>query len=135
MPLLFRESPLNSLWEGSGNVNALDVLRALSREPEALDAWLVEVGRARGEDHRLDRAIEDVLEMLADTTTLEVSSRSLAGRMAACLQGSLLVRFAPAAVADAFCATRLGTDYGGTLGTLPAGTDLRAIVGRATPGL
>jgi putative acyl-CoA dehydrogenase len=135
MPLLFRESPLNSIWEGSGNVNALDVLRALSREPEALDAWLTEVGRARGEDHRLDRAIEDVLEMLADTTTLEVSSRRLAGRMAACLQGSLLVRFAPAAVADAFCATRLGTDYGGTLGTLPAGTDFRAIVERATPGV
>jgi putative acyl-CoA dehydrogenase len=135
MPLLFRESPLNSIWEGSGNVNALDVLRALSREPEALDAWLTEVGRARGEDHRLDRAIEDVLEMLADTTTLEVSSRRLAGRMAACLQGSLLVRFAPAAVTDAFCATRLGTDYGGTLGTLPAGSDLRAIVERATPGV
>jgi putative acyl-CoA dehydrogenase len=133
MPLLFRESPLNSIWEGSGNVNALDVLRALSREPEALDAWLTEVGRARGEDHRLDRAIEDVLEMLADSTTLEVSARRLAGRMAACLQGSLLVRFAPAAVADAFCATRLGTDYGGTLGTLPSGVDLRAIVERATP--
>ena len=71
--------------------------------------------------------------MLADTTTLEVSARLLAGRMAACLQGSLLVRFAPSAVADAFCATRLGTDYGGTLGTLPAGTDLGAIVERATP--
>ena len=133
MPLLFRESPLNSIWEGSGNVNALDVLRALSREPEALDAWLTEVGRARGEDHRLDRALEDVLEMLADSTTLEVSARRLAGRMAACLQGSLLVRFAPAAVADAFCATRLGSDYGGTLGTLPSGVDLRAIVERATP--
>ncbi len=133
MPLLFRESPLNSIWEGSGNVNALDVLRALSREPGALDAWLLEVGRARGEDHRLDRAIEGVLEMLADTTTLEVSARRLAGRMAACLQGSLLVRFAPAGVADAFCATRLGTDYSGTLGTLPAGTDFAAIMERATP--
>ncbi len=133
MPLLFRESPLNSIWEGSGNVNALDVLRALTREPEALDAWLLEVGSARGEDHRLDRAIEDVLEMLADTSSLEVSARRLAGRMAACLQGSLLVRFAPAAVADAFCATRLGTDYSGTLGTLPAGTDFRAIIDRATP--
>ena len=133
LPLLFRESPLNSIWEGSGNVNALDVLRALTREPETLDAWLVEVGAARGEDHRLDRAIEDVLEMLADTTTLEVSARRLAGQMAACLQGSLLVRFAPTEVADAFCATRLGTDYSGTLGTLPAGTDFRAIVDRATP--
>jgi len=135
MPLLFRESPLNSIWEGSGNVNALDVLRALTREPEALEAWLVEVGHARGEDHRLDRAIEDVLEMLADSTTLEVSARRLAGRMAACLQGALLVRFAPASIGDAFCATRLGTDYSGTLGTLPSGTDLTSIVERTTPVL
>ena len=67
LPLLYRESPLNSVWEGSGNVNALDVLRALSREPEALNAWIVEVGRARGEDPRLDRAIDGVLESLADT--------------------------------------------------------------------
>ena len=128
MPLLFRESPLNSMWEGSGNVNALDVLRALSREPEALNAWIVEVGRARGEDPHLDRAIESVLESLADTSELEVGARRLAGRMAACLQGALLVQHAPAAVADAFCATRLGTEYGGTLGTLPRGIDLASIV-------
>ncbi len=133
MPLLFRESPLNSIWEGSGNVNALDVLRALGREPEVLEAWLTEVGRARGEDPRLDRAIEGVLAMLADTATLEVSARRLAGQMAACLQASLLLRFAPPAVADAFCATRLGGDYNGTLGTLPLGTDLRSIVDRTTP--
>jgi putative acyl-CoA dehydrogenase len=133
MPLLFRESPLNSVWEGSGNVNALDVLRALSREPEALNAWLVEVGRARGVDPHLDRAVERVLEMLADTTELEVGARRLAGLMAACLQGALLVQHAPAAVADAFCATRLGTEYGGTLGTLPRGIDLAAIVSRTTP--
>ena len=124
MPLLFRESPLNSIWEGSGNVNALDVLRALSREPEALNAWITEVGRARGEDPRLDRAIESVLETLADTSALEVGARRLAGPMAACLQGALLVQHAPAAVADAFCATRLGQEYGGTLGTLPRGIDL-----------
>jgi putative acyl-CoA dehydrogenase len=133
MPLLFRESPLNSIWEGSGNVNALDVLRALSREPEALNAWILEVGAARGEDPRLDRAIEGVLESLADAEGLEVGARRLAGRMAACLQGSLLVRYAPPAVADAFCATRLGTEYGGTLGTLPRGTDLASIVARTTP--
>ncbi len=133
MPLLFRESPLNSIWEGSGNVNALDVLRALGREPEVLDAWLTEVGLARGEDPRLDRAVEGVLAMLADTTTLEVSARRLAGQMAACLQASLLVRFAPPAVSDAFCATRLGGDYNGTLGTLPIGTDLRSLVDRTTP--
>ncbi|MFP5253424.1 MAG: acyl-CoA dehydrogenase family protein [Actinomycetes bacterium] len=135
MPLLFRESPLNSIWEGSGNVNALDVLRALSREPEVLEAWITEVGRAQGEDPRLDRAIQATLEMLADSTTLEVGARRLAGAMAACLQGALLVRHAPAAVADAFCATRLGSEYGGTLGTLPHGTDLAAIVERTTPTL
>ena len=133
MPLLFRESPLNSIWEGSGNVNALDVLRALSREPEALDAWLVEVGKARGEDTRLDRAIEAVLEQLADASDLELRARRLAGQMAAVLQGALLVRHAPPEVADAFCATRLGQEYGGTLGTLPRGIDLRAIVDRTTP--
>lgn len=135
MPLLFRESPLNSIWEGSGNVNALDVLRALSREPEALNAWITEVGRARGEDPRLDRAIESVLETLADTSALEVGARRLAGTMAACLQGALLVRFGPPAVADAFCATRLGQEYGGTLGTLPRGIDLPSIVARTTPVL
>ena len=133
MPLLFRESPLNSIWEGSGNVNALDVLRALSREPEALNAWITEVGRASGEDPRLDRAIQSVLETLADTSALEVGARRLAGQMAACLQGSLLVRFGPPAVADAFCATRLGQEYGGTLGTLPRGVDLQSIVTRTTP--
>jgi putative acyl-CoA dehydrogenase len=133
MPLLFRESPLNSVWEGSGNVNALDVLRAMSREPEALNAWILEVGKAHGADHRLDRAITTVLESLADTSTLEAGARRLAGQMAACLQGALLVQHAPAPVADAFCATRLGTEYGGTLGTLPPGTDLASIVRRTTP--
>jgi putative acyl-CoA dehydrogenase len=133
MPLLFRESPLNSVWEGSGNVTALDVLRALSREPESLNAWIVEVGRARGVDHRLDRATETVLESLADLSGMEAGARRLAGRMAACLQGALLVQHAPVEVADAFCATRLGTEYGGTLGTLPRGCDLVALVERTTP--
>ena len=132
LPLLYREAPLNSVWEGSGNVNALDVLRALAREPEVLDAWITEVGLARGADPRLDRAIDDALALLGDEATLEASARRLAGRMAACLQGSLLVRFAPPEVADAFCASRLGTSYDGTFGTL-AGGDLRAIVERATP--
>ncbi|GAB3990177.1 acyl-CoA dehydrogenase family protein [Nocardioides marmoraquaticus] len=133
MPLLFRESPLNSIWEGSGNVNALDVLRALGREPEVLDAWLTEVGLAAGADPRLDRALESVLALLGDTSVLEQSARRLAGQMAAVLQASLLVRFAPPAVADAFCATRLGGDYNGTLGTLPPGTDLSTILTRTTP--
>jgi len=132
LPLLYREAPLNSVWEGSGNVNALDVLRALSREPAVLDAWLTEVGRARGGDARLDRAIEQTLALLGDAATLEGSARRLAGQMAACLQGSLLVRFGPPEVADAFCASRLGSGHDGTYGTL-AGGDLAALVGRATP--
>ena len=134
LPLLYREAPLNSVWEGSGNVNALDVLRALAREPEVLAAWITEVGHARGGDARLDRAVDDTLALLGDSASMEVGARRLAGRMAACLQGSLLVRFAPAEVADAFCGSRLGTSYDGTYGTLstPA-ADLRAILERTTP--
>ena len=123
------------MWEGSGNVNALDVLRALGREPEVLSAWITEVGHARGGDARLDRAIADTLELLGESGDAEVAARRLAGRMAACLQGALLVRFAPQEVADAFCASRLGTSYDGTYGTLASSaSDLRAIVERATPG-
>lgn len=136
LPLLFRESPLNSVWEGSGNINALDVLRALGREPEALQAWIVEVGAVRGEDPRLDRAIDSCLSLLGDAGALETNARRLAGAMAACLQGALLLRHAPAEVADAFCASRLETTYGGTFGTLPAtlgATTLTAIVERTTP--
>jgi len=133
---LYREAPLNSVWEGSGNVNALDVLRALAREPEVLAAWITEVGHARGGDARLDRAVDDTLALLGDTGSLEVGARRLAGRMAACLQGALLVRFAPPEVADAFCGSRLGTSYDGTYGTLTSpGTDLASIVERATPTL
>ena len=134
LPLRYREAPLNSVWEGSGNVNALDVLRALGREPEALSAWITEVGHARGGDARLDRAIDDTLALLGDSGAAEAAARRLAGRMAACLQGALLVRFAPQEVADAFCGSRLGTSYDGTYGALASPvSDLRAIVERATP--
>lgn len=135
MPLLFRESPLNSIWEGSGNVNALDVLRALSREPESLDAWLTEVGSVRGEDARLDTAVNEVLTELADLSDVELRARHIAAKMAMCLQGALLLRDGNPTVADAFCASRLGGDWGGTFGTLPRGLDLAAIVERTTPHL
>ena len=135
MPLLFRESPLNSIWEGSGNVNALDVLRALQRKPETLDAWIREVGEASGADHRLDAAIKNTLESLADLDDAEYRARHIASSMAVCLQGALLVRHAPAAVADAFCASRLGGEWGGVFGTLPRGADAETIVTRATPHL
>ncbi|MER5932999.1 acyl-CoA dehydrogenase family protein [Streptomyces sp. NPDC002054] len=131
LPRLLRESPLNSIWEGSGNVQALDVLRALQREPLALNAFLQEVGTARGADHRLDAAIKDLLTELADLEGIETRARRLVERMALVLQGSLLVRWAPPAVADAFCASRLGGDWGTAFGTLPHGLDLGAVVERA----
>ncbi|MDT0389326.1 acyl-CoA dehydrogenase family protein [Streptomyces dubilierae] len=135
MPRLVRESPLNSIWEGAGNVQALDVLRALRREPGALDAYLREVGRARGADHRLDGAIKNLLTELADLEGVEGRARRLAERLALVLQGSLLVRFAPPEVADAFCAARLGGDGGAAFGTLPHTLDLAAVVERARPEL
>ena len=116
MPLLFRESPLNSIWEGSGNVNALDVLRALGREPEVLDAWITEVGRASGADPRLDAAIRRRSRPSPTPPAPRGGARRLAAQMALCLQGALLVQHAPAEVADAFCASRLGSEYAGTLG-------------------
>ncbi|MFD7324926.1 acyl-CoA dehydrogenase family protein [Streptomyces sp. NPDC059875] len=131
LPRLLRESPLNSIWEGSGNVQALDVLRALQREPMALNAFLTEVGKARGADHRLDGAIKGMLTELADLDGIEGRARRLVERMALVLQGSLLVRWAPAEVADAFCASRLGGDRGSAFGTLPTTLDLRAVVERA----
>ena len=130
MPLLFRESPLNSIWEGSGNVNALDVLRAL-RRPESLDAWLLEVGAARGADDRLDAAVNDVLETLADVSEAEAGARRLAARMAVCLQASLLVRHSTPEVADAFVASRLAGDWAGVFGTLPRTTPFTPILARA----
>ncbi|HEY9367486.1 acyl-CoA dehydrogenase family protein [Streptomyces sp.] len=131
MPRLLRESPLNSIWEGSGNVQALDVLRALQREPEALNAFLQEVGKARGADYRLDNAIKGLLTELADLDGIEARARRLVERMALVLQGSLLVRFAPPEVADLFCASRLGGDWGTAFGTLPHSLDLAKVVQRA----
>ncbi|MFE1990673.1 acyl-CoA dehydrogenase family protein [Streptomyces parvulus] len=133
MPRLVRESPLNSVWEGAGNVQALDVLRALGREPLAMDAYLTEVGLARGADHRLDAAIRGLLTELADLASAEGRARLLAERLALVLQGSLLVRYAPPEVADAFCAARLGGDGGAAFGTLPPTLDLASVVRRARP--
>ncbi len=135
MARLYREAPLNSIWEGSGNVNALDVLRALGREPQALEAFLAEVDAAAGGDARLDAAAARLRQDLSDPSDVEVRARRLVEQMAVALQGSLLVRFAPPAVADAFCASRLAGDWGQTFGTLPPGVDTRTIVERATPKL
>jgi putative acyl-CoA dehydrogenase len=132
MPRLFRQSPVNGVWEGSGNVICLDVLRALSREPDALEAYWAEVARAEGGDARLERAVDDLHVDLSDPETLEPRARSVVERMALVFQASLLVRFAPVAVADAFCGSRLGGGAG-VFGTLPPGTDTASVLERHTP--
>jgi putative acyl-CoA dehydrogenase len=133
MPRLYREAPLSSIWEGSGNVMALDVLRALGREPAALEAYLDELDEAAGADARLDAFVASVRDEFADPEALELRARRVVERMALALQGALLVRHAPAAVADAFCASRLAGDAGLQYGTLPPGIDCEAIIERHAP--
>ena len=141
MPRIYRDSPLNSIWEGSGNVTALDVLRALARSPEAADALLAEAGQAAGADRRLDRAVLQLRRELDEAgqaagRDAQYRARRLAGLIAVVLQAALLVRHAPAAIGDAFCASRL--DPGGgpagpglPFGMLPDGLDLAAILARS----
>ncbi|MBN0048016.1 acyl-CoA dehydrogenase family protein [Streptomyces actuosus] len=130
MPRLYREAPLNGIWEGSGNVNALDLLRALAREPASLEAFRAEVGAASGGDRRLDAARRELEGELVLTDDAPLRARRVIERAALVLQGSLLVRHAPPAVADAFCASRLAGDRGLAFGTLPAGTDFAALLDR-----
>jgi putative acyl-CoA dehydrogenase len=131
MPRLYREAPLQSIWEGSGNVAALDALRALRRQPESLEAFFAEVDQAVGADARLDDAVAGLRKDLADLDDVEFRARRLVETMALVLQGSLLVRHGDPAVADAFCASRFGGDWGVAFGTLPSGVDTEAIIGRA----
>jgi putative acyl-CoA dehydrogenase len=135
MPRLYREAPLASIWEGSGNVMSLDVLRALARTPRSLEVFLDEVQQAQGADPRLDARVQKLKSQFADPATLEMRARRVVEGMALCLQGSLLVRNAPPAVSDAFCASRLGDDGGLEYGTLPAGSDFEGIIARGRPQL
>jgi putative acyl-CoA dehydrogenase len=139
MPRLYREAPLASIWEGSGNVAALDALRALTRQPETAEAFFTEVGLAAGADRRLDQAAARLRKELADPS--EARARHLAEAIAVVLQGALLVRYGDPAAADAFAASRLGDEgasfpgWGRAFGTLPSGVDAEAIVSRATPAV
>src|SRR5262249_3591174 len=133
LPRLYREAPLNSIWEGSGNVICLDVLRAMGRSPDAVEAFFAEVGLAGGADPRLDAFVDDLRREVGDFDAIERRARRLVERLALALQGSLLLRHAPGPVAEAFCASRLAGDRGLAFGTLPAGIDCEAIIERARP--
>jgi putative acyl-CoA dehydrogenase len=133
MPRLYREAPLMSIWEGSGNVQCLDVLRAMVKSPASVDAFFAEIEEAKGAEPRLDSYVSALREELAEVAEIETRARRVVERMALGLQASLLVRFGDEAVADAFCASRLAGDWGGAFGTLPAGTDFERIITRHAP--
>jgi putative acyl-CoA dehydrogenase len=134
MPRLFREAPLGSIWEGSGNVQCLDVLRAMVKSPASLEAFFAEIGEGAAMEPRLDAYARSLREELpGDIETIEPRARRLVERMALALQASLLVRYGDEAVADAFCASRLAGEWGQAFGTLPAGTDFGRIVDRHAP--
>jgi putative acyl-CoA dehydrogenase len=144
MPLLYREAPLLTIWEGSGNVAALDVVRAMVREPATVEVLVEELDEATGTDPRYDAALlrlrRDLVSRPADapdgsgaaaTDLPQAGARRLAESMALLLQGSLLIRHGDPAAADAFCASRLDGDWGHAFGTLPSGLDLTAILDRS----
>jgi putative acyl-CoA dehydrogenase len=133
MPRLFRESPVNAIWEGSGNVQCLDVLRAMRNTPSVLEAFFAEIGRGRGGNRTLDAYVSSLREEFGDMDEIEYRARDLTDRMALALQASLLVQHAPAFISDAFCASRLGAAGHHNYGTLPRGVDCAAILERATP--
>jgi putative acyl-CoA dehydrogenase len=134
MPRIYREAPLLSVWEGSGNVAALDALRAIGKQPESLAVFFEELDKARGADARLDAAVGALKGQFGDFETIQHRARMIVGSMALALQGSLLVRHGHPAVADAFTASRFASDgFGWTFGSLPHGVDLAPILERNTP--
>ena len=133
MPRLYREAPVNTIWEGSGNVQCLDVLRALSKTPKVVDAFFAEVRQGRGVHQVLDQFVDHLATDLKDLRDFEYRARDVVDRMAIALQASLLVRHAPAFISDAFCHSRLEQLGHHNYGTLPRGVDSAGIIARATP--
>jgi putative acyl-CoA dehydrogenase len=131
LPRLYREAPLNSIWEGCGNIQCLDVLRAIEREPETRQTLLAELEAARGGHPALDREMDRLRQEMDDPDGRELRSRWIVERAAVALQAAILLRGAPSAVADAFCRTRLGERRGMAFGTLPAGIAMEALIDRA----
>ncbi len=133
MPRLYRESPLNAIWEGSGNVIALDVLRAASRSPDSLQMFLAELDLASGLDTRLDRAIEGAKSAIGGADDLEFEARRVVERLATTWAGSLLARHGEPGVFEAYAASRLDDDHGSLFGTLPPSTPVADLLERALP--
>ncbi len=133
MPRIYRQAPLNSIWEGSGNVICLDVLRAMAKTPDCAQAVLAELTAARGGNRHLDARVSRLSDRLAAGTVGESDARQVTEEIALALQGALLVRHAPAAVSDAFCASRLGGEAGMAYGTLGGEADVDAIIARGAP--
>ena len=131
MPRLYREAPLMGIWEGSGNVSALDTLRAMATRPECVEVLFDELGKSTGQDARLDRHVAQLRPQLGDLESIQYRARKVAEDICLALQGSLLVRHGHPAVAEAFLATRLEGQWGGAFGTMPAGLDLAPIIERA----
>ena len=134
MPRLFRESPINAIWEGSGNVQCLDMIRAMKRTPESVEAFMNEVHLAQGKHSLMDAALTDLTHALSDLNELEYQSRSLVGKMALTIQAATLWQYGDPDVASAFCEARLRKDnQGWVYGTLPKGIDCESLIARAWP--
>jgi putative acyl-CoA dehydrogenase len=131
MPRLYREAPLMGIWEGSGNVSALDTLRAMATRPECVEVLFDELGKSTGQDARLDSHVAKLRTELGDLETIQYRARQVAEDICLALQGALLVRHGHPAVAEAFMTTRLDRQWGGAFGTMPTGLDLAPILERA----
>ena len=131
MPRLYREAPLMGIWEGSGNVSALDTLRAMATRPECVEVLFKELTESSGQDARLDAHVEQLRDQLNDLDSIAYRARKVAEDICLALQGSLLVRHGHPAVAEAFLTTRLDGRWGGAFGTMPSGLDLAPILERA----
>jgi putative acyl-CoA dehydrogenase len=132
-PRLYREAPVNAIWEGSGNIQCLDVLRAMTKTPAVVEAYFAELATSRGANATLDAQVAALQREFADVADLQYRARHVVEKMAVTLQAALLVRHAPGFVADAFVAARLGDKVDTQYGTLPRGVDVAGIIARATP--
>ena len=135
MPRLFKQSPLNSIWEGSGNVMCLDTLRAMARHPKSVEVLTAEIAPALGRNRAFDGFVGKLKDVVANPQDIEIRARELTQGIALAMQGALLLRHAPAPVGEAFCASRLAPNHwGASFGTLAANTDFATILARAWPG-